>query len=533
MRIPLLGPAIFCFGVASAFAQTPITAATGYSDDADLVKAATHALEQALKGMGQVKPKLVLLSENLGKENETEKALQVLDTFSEILPEVPVYGVGTLSENYSPITFHPGNTGQHACAVMTLGGDFEHEAQYVTGLPTTIWADPLRRPDEARVYRETLLKAGRDLAQKLQMKDAKLVLVLGGIHNPRQRFIIQGMEEALGSTAFPAVGGAGWDPGYIYFPDGVHSYSVMAIAMKGRFRVGQAGRRGGWRSVEVAGDMVSQAMHEGNVMKPALVFGFGCASWHHDVPSLLESLRTALGGEVPLWGHFAGGELGALRQGGNHIALSDLGFVCVIQGEPIPEVAPPRSQILLEAGKTVDVPDSFVKRWMIFGPFSCMSRLGWSSLMTEALDEPFIEQEPVLTPAVRSELEGVYWRPYACADDETPEKATLVDLAKIFTPSNYQVAYLYAELESPRNLDRVKFLMGSDDFIKVWLNGQLVHTYRADGRLIRWDDDKIEGLTLRQGCNRIVIKTTNLTGDWGVYLRLCDQDGNPLRVTPQ
>ena len=59
---------------------------------------------------------------------------------------------------------------------------------------------------------------------------------------------------------------------------------------------------------------------------------------------------------------------------------------------------------------------------------------------------------------------------------------------------------------------------GSDDGIKIWLNGALVHEHEI-GRAFTPCEDAIP-VQLRVGDNHIVVKIDNYTGDWGfgVYL---------------
>ena len=55
--------------------------------------------------------------------------------------------------------------------------------------------------------------------------------------------------------------------------------------------------------------------------------------------------------------------------------------------------------------------------------------------------------------------------------------------------------------------------MGSDDGIKVWVNGQLAHFHEV-GRAYRADAD-VAPARLIAGVNRIFVKVHNCTGGWG------------------
>lgn len=66
-----------------------------------------------------------------------------------------------------------------------------------------------------------------------------------------------------------------------------------------------------------------------------------------------------------------------------------------------------------------------------------------------------------------------------------------------------QIAYLWAEIEMSR--DKAALLgIGSDDAVKVWLNGERVHENWSDWHVVV-DDDRFH-LNLKQGMNQIVMK---------------------------
>jgi len=96
------------------------------------------------------------------------------------------------------------------------------------------------------------------------------------------------------------------------------------------------------------------------------------------------------------------------------------------------------------------------------------------------------------------------------------------------------VAYLKATIRSPR-VQKATLQLGSDDGVKVWLNGQLVHANNA-ARGVTPDEDKVE-VSLREGMNELLLKVTNGAGDWGAIVRFVGERDRPLRnlneVSPQ
>jgi len=87
---------------------------------------------------------------------------------------------------------------------------------------------------------------------------------------------------------------------------------------------------------------------------------------------------------------------------------------------------------------------------------------------------------------------------------------------------DYCVGYAWAEVSMPAATEAWLGL-GSDDGVKIWLNGELVHDkwIRRQSRI----DDDVVPLKLQKGPNRILIKIQNATIDWSFLYR--------LRVKPQ
>ncbi|MFH1740716.1 MAG: hypothetical protein ABIH23_17040, partial [bacterium] len=78
-------------------------------------------------------------------------------------------------------------------------------------------------------------------------------------------------------------------------------------------------------------------------------------------------------------------------------------------------------------------------------------------------------------------------------------------------------------IESPKR-QRVIMSIGSNDGVKVWLNGKLVHTvHLEDGRWLEPDDDYVP-ITLEEGVNRVLVKVDEGSGDFGFVFRLLDYE---------
>jgi putative heme-binding domain-containing protein len=84
-------------------------------------------------------------------------------------------------------------------------------------------------------------------------------------------------------------------------------------------------------------------------------------------------------------------------------------------------------------------------------------------------------------------------------------------LDTLFSPSTNVVAYGWAEVASDRDRD-AELLLGSDDTLTVWLNGQQVFDFQGN-RGWNHDQDRAK-VKLRKGKNTLLVKCGNGGGPW-------------------
>ncbi len=154
-------------------------------------------------------------------------------------------------------------------------------------------------------------------------------------------------------------------------------------------------------------------------------------------------------------------------------------------------------------------PASYIREWLLLGPFDNANRIG---LSTDYVGET------TAAPSAGEISGGLTWRTYQSPID-------VIDLSGILYPTEYMVAYAHLYINSPSD-QSCELWLGSDDGVKVWLNGVLVHENSAWRPVIK-DQDKIP-ITLKQGWNRLLLKVDNLTAGWGFAARICDKAGNEV-----
>jgi hypothetical protein len=100
-----------------------------------------------------------------------------------------------------------------------------------------------------------------------------------------------------------------------------------------------------------------------------------------------------------------------------------------------------------------------------------------------------------------------------------------IDLLNAFDLRNHCAGYLRTRVWVPVDQDAL-MECGSDDAIKVWLNGTLVHASNyARGIAPRQD---IVDVHLKQGWNDVLLKVINYEAGWAFCFRLRKPDGTAL-----
>jgi hypothetical protein len=101
----------------------------------------------------------------------------------------------------------------------------------------------------------------------------------------------------------------------------------------------------------------------------------------------------------------------------------------------------------------------------------------------------------------------------------------MIDLHKVIGGGNERVAYLKTTINSARE-QKAMLEVGSDDGVKIWVNGKQVHANNA-ARPVKQADDKVK-IDLKQGSNTVLMKITQGGGDWACCARLVGADGKKI-----
>lgn len=133
------------------------------------------------------------------------------------------------------------------------------------------------------------------------------------------------------------------------------------------------------------------------------------------------------------------------------------------------------------------------------------------------LEQVFAPEEPTTASTA-----AVEWKPVtAGSDDKHPE---MVDLLKALGGTN-RVAYLRVRIWSPKK-QKARLELGSDDGVRAWLNGTLVHSL-AETRAYKAATDRLD-VSLRKGWNHLMLKVVQGSGDWGASARIVSPEGQKI-----
>lgn len=153
---------------------------------------------------------------------------------------------------------------------------------------------------------------------------------------------------------------------------------------------------------------------------------------------------------------------------------------------------------------------TFARKYRVLGPFE---RDTW-----EHIDTPLPPESDTHARFVGMDGEQIGWR------DATADETGLLDLNASVANLTQGNAVGYALTYVHSNVDREAMaLMGSDDQIAVWVNGEEIHRHNAFRGAT--PDEDVAPCRLRRGWNEVLAKIGQNGGGWALYLRFTDPDG--------
>ena len=156
-------------------------------------------------------------------------------------------------------------------------------------------------------------------------------------------------------------------------------------------------------------------------------------------------------------------------------------------------------------------PWRFITTWEVTGPYP----LDWDGQLNGQVAPGFLRAYPPET----GEAAQVRWQPAQAA------LSGCLDLLPCFGETDNVVAYARCTLSAPRDMT-VQLGLGSNDGVKLWLNGQEIFAWSGTaegGRKARPQENVFE-VHLKQGENTVLAKVENLGAAWQLYLAFHDAE---------
>ncbi|MHC4088009.1 MAG: hypothetical protein ACYSWZ_16060 [Planctomycetota bacterium] len=160
-------------------------------------------------------------------------------------------------------------------------------------------------------------------------------------------------------------------------------------------------------------------------------------------------------------------------------------------------------------------PGKFMRRWLFLG----LIQIPWEGetyFPDNEHSNKFFDTESLnleqFKPRVRIGEKDYQW-------DTLRAEYGVVDLTQVYDDW-FVVAYAWAQVNMAEETKGVLGI-GSDDSVKIWLNGKLVHKNLVTRGVIA-DNDRVP-VTFKKGKNQLVLKILNTGGPWGFACRLLEK----------
>lgn len=104
-----------------------------------------------------------------------------------------------------------------------------------------------------------------------------------------------------------------------------------------------------------------------------------------------------------------------------------------------------------------------------------------------------------------------------CYSNNVTDVVTKIGLSRNRWINNHS-AYALIDIRSPREQRNVLMGVGSDDSVKIWLNGEVVHVNQVNRRT-KGIQDRFR-VNLKTGTNFLLVKVTDIFWNWGMFFEI-------------
>jgi hypothetical protein len=276
------------------------------AQNSDPYLAGEQAARELQEQMGQVTPKIVLMTECF--EDKAQKK-QLLKGVCKVFPKEIVMGFATY-----------GSFAQQGCldadsvSLLAIGGS---PIAVAAALRKDLGIAGLTMENDKEELANRLRTGGNELASKLVRRpDNRLMIIMADAHSPKNQFLVEGAQQAMG-THFPVTGGsANKNAGqtFVYFQGRMYTDGAIALLLSGDFKVALSGRQAkeNAKVISSAGAGAEEAWMNMKA-EPFGVLAFNCAGRKGKLDNIddeLAAMQNVIGKDVPLFGAYCAGEIG-------------------------------------------------------------------------------------------------------------------------------------------------------------------------------------------------------------------------------
>jgi hypothetical protein len=163
--------------------------------------------------------------------------------------------------------------------------------------------------------------------------------------------------------------------------------------------------------------------------------------------------------------------------------------------------------------------DEYMTRWAFLGPMPIhgVAYPPEEENQIKAFDEETFDLDR-FEPKVKIGDEEYEWM-------QLHSRSAVVDPPRPANRLNYVYGYAWAQVDMPKET-RAVLGIGSDDAVKVWLNGELVHRHWVNRGLMK--DNDLVPVTFKKGNNQLVLKVFNGVMGWGFLCRAVKVETEPI-----
>jgi CubicO group peptidase (beta-lactamase class C family) len=177
-----------------------------------------------------------------------------------------------------------------------------------------------------------------------------------------------------------------------------------------------------------------------------------------------------------------------------------------------------------EASYSLTESEKFMSQWLIAGPVKVNPD---GTPQAEVQQTFFKENAPPINvvatkPLVPMDIKG---KQYAWA--LVKASGDIIDLDKQYAAADFAAAFAMAEIRSDKEV-KTFLSVGSDDGIRIWHNGKLIHDNWIP-RAVSKDADLVP-IILQPGSNQILLKVQDMQGGWGFVVRVLSKESLSERL---